>query len=174
MYYVKNNHEAIIDRETFEKVQQEIERRAIKHHPNPQPKQQYPFTRFVRCGYCGKYYQRKITAAGTKYAKAVWICFTFNAHGKSVCPSQQIPENILIDKTLEMLGLRQLDAAAIRKSITEIQVPEHNKLIYIFKNGHTEEMNWQNPSRRKSWSEEMKQKARERQLANLERRRKNE
>ena len=34
---------------------------------------------------------------------------------------------------------------------------------YVFRDGHTEEVTWQNPSRRESWSDEMKQTARERQ-----------
>lgn len=46
--------------------------------------------------------------------------------------------------------------------------------MYVFRDGHTEEVAWQNPSRRESWSEEMKQTARERQLRMIERRRKDD
>ena len=54
----------------------------------------------------------------------------------------------------------------------EIQVPEYGRLVYIFRDGYKQEVNWQNPSRRESWTPQMKQKARARQLALLEERRK--
>lgn len=43
-------------------------------------------------------------------------------------------------------------------------------MVYVFRDGHTEEVFWQNISRKESWTKEMKQKAREKQLAEIERR----
>lgn len=160
MYHVTNSHEAIIDKETFEKVQAEIKRRAAKYQAEVHPKRQYPFTEMIRCGQCGKRYRRKIAAAGSKYAKPVWICTTFNTYGKNVCPSQQIPEKILIQKTAEVLGLITFDEAIFAKYIVEIHVPGHNQLVYVFQDGRIDEVLWENPSRRESWTEEMKQVAR--------------
>lgn len=174
MYHVIGSHEAITDKATFEKVQEEIKRRSAKYQPYPQTPKQYPFSSMIRCGQCGKYYRRKITAAGSKYAKPIWICTTFNTHGKDACSSQQIPENILIEKTMAVLDLTELDEAALSKYIAEIQVTGHHQLVYIFKDGHAEEVAWQNPSRRESWTEEMKQIARDRQNAIMEGRKKDE
>ena len=173
-YYIENSHEPIIDKETFTKVQQELARRAEKFPNTAQKAKEHPFTGLIRCGFCGKYFRRKITASGTKYAKPVWICPTFNIYGKDVCSAQQIPEKILIEKTSEVLGTADWDRETLLSSISEIWVPEHNLLMYVFRDGHTEEVAWQNPSRRESWSDEMKQAARERQLRMIERRRKDD
>ena len=173
-YYIENSHEPIIDKETFAKVQQELARRAEKFQPNTPFSGEYPFTGLIRCGFCGGYFRRKITASGTKYAKTVWICNTFNTYGKDVCSAQQIPEKILMEKTSEVLGTADWDREALLSSISEIWVPEHNLLMYVFRDGHTEEVAWQNPSRRESWSDEMKQTARERHLRMIERRRKDD
>ena len=182
MYYVENSHELIIGNNTFTAVQSEICRRADKFQPNPQPAptQQYPFTKIIRCGLCGKPYRRKTITGGGHRAKVVWICSTFNIYGKSACPSQQIPEDILIAKTGEALGISEpyvesdvkLEAGLLRQHIAEIQIPAHNRLVYVFVDGHREEKNWQNPSRRESWTEDMKQVARERQQEINRRRRK--
>ena len=173
-YYIENSHEPIIDKETFAKVQQELARRAEKFQPNAPFSGEYPFTGLIRCGFCGGYFRRKITASGTKYAKPVWICNTFNTYGKDVCSAQQIPEKILMEKTSEVLGTADWDRETLLSYVSEIWVPEHNLLMNVFRDGHTEEVAWQNPSRRESWSDEMKQTARERQLRMIERRRKDD
>ena len=102
-YYIENSHEPIIDKETFAKVQQELARRAEKFQPNAPFSGEYPFTGLIRCGFCGGYFRRKIANAGSKYAKPVWICDTYNTYGKDVCSAQQIPEKILMEKTSEVL-----------------------------------------------------------------------
>lgn len=173
-YFVESSHEPIIDKETFSKVQQELARRSEKFPDTAQKAKEYLFTRLIRCGFCGKHFRRKITASGTKYAKPVWICPTFNIYGKDVCSAQQIPEKILIEKASEVLGTADWDRETLLSCISEIRVPEHNLLTYVFRDGHTEEVAWQNPSRKESWSEAMKQCERERQLQVIERRRKDD
>ena len=172
-YIVENSHEAIIDKDTFAKVQQEIARRAQRYHPQKCTPPMYPFAGLLRCELCGGYFRRKIAAAGTKYAKPVWICQTYNTLGKKVCPSQQIPEKILLEKTTQILGTENWDRETLLEQIAEIRVPGHNRLLYVFRDGRIERFPWQNPSRRESWTEEKKQMARERQHQVMERRRNN-
>jgi site-specific DNA recombinase len=169
MYQVIDSHEAIIDKETFAKVQCEIERRAAKLSYKPQPPKTYLFTGLITCGLCGKHYRRKQANVGTKYVKSVWICATFNTHGKNHCLSQQIPESILLEKTAEVLGTTDLDAELLKKSISKIQIPGHNRIEYIFKDGRSAPVMWENPSRSESWDETNRQSARERYLAITER-----
>lgn len=97
----------------------------------------------------------------------------FDTLGKEACPAKQIPENILIAKTTEMLGTADWDRERLLQEVKLIKALEDNTLVYIFQDGHSGETRWQNPSRRESWTEEMKQKAREKSLANAERRHKN-
>lgn len=171
-FYVENSHEAIISKDIFAKVQQELSRRAKLYGAPCGNEPKYCFTGMIHCNLCGRPYRRKITAIGTKYAKPVWVCWTFFTLGKEYCASQRIPESILIVKTSEVLGYTDWDREILLQQISEIQVPGHNRLVYVFRDGHTQEITWQNPSRRESWTDEMKQKARERQLEIAERRRK--
>lgn len=170
MYQVINSHEAIIDKEIFTKVQCEIERRAAKYRSNSKTNKTYLFTGLINCGQCGKYYRRKQANAGTKYAKPAWICATFNQNGKSCCPSQQIPESILLEKTAEVLNTTELDKDLLEKNISGIRISGHNRIEYIFKDGRSVEVAWKNPSRSESWDEAKRQTAREHSLAIAERR----
>ena len=161
MYYIENSHEAIITGEIFEAVQLEFSQRAAKYQPNKQTPATYPFTGRIICESCGHHYRRKHAAAGTKYEKIVWICSTFNSLGKSACSNQQIPENILETKTVEAGGFARL---------IEIRVLGPGQLKFIYEYREVE-LTWSNPSRRHSWTEEMKQAARERQNKILQERR---
>jgi DNA invertase Pin-like site-specific DNA recombinase len=160
-YHGQGSHEAIIPPAMFDEVQAERVRRAGKYHPSKEKPPTYPFSNRIVCEKCGIHYQRKHTAAGTKYDKVVWICRTFNTRGKSACDSQQIPEAILLAKTADILGIPAFDEQIFDSKIKEIRVPSHHKLIFVFRDGFRVEAEWQNPSRRHSWTEEMKQKARE-------------
>lgn len=171
-YFVENSHDPIISREVFEQTQQELERRIKKYGITRNPHRNTLFTGLIRCGLCGKNFRHKIANAGKKCEKPVWCCSTFNTRGKNACPAQQIPENILITKTAEILGVTDFDRETLTKQIKEIHVPKHYCLVYVFHDGHTKEVTWQHKSRRESWTPEMKQKARENARRQAERRKK--
>ncbi len=122
----------------------------------------YPFTGLIRCGKWGAPYRRKHAAAGTKYEKIVWICTTFNSLGKVECDSQQIPEDILDGLAA---GLGGTDG------IAEILVPEAKRLVFHMKNGQTILREWQNLSRRQSWTPEMREATRQKSLERSARKR---
>lgn len=94
-YMIACSHQGIIDREVFNAVQAEIEKRKGIYSSNNNTTSKYKYTGKIICGVCGKHYRRKINNAGTKYEKAVWICDTYNSKGKAFCQSKQIPEAIL-------------------------------------------------------------------------------
>ncbi len=154
-YMVVGSHEGIVDRETFAAVQVEIARRAVRFNPKPKAPAVYPYTGKIRCGKCGATYKRKHAAAGSKYEKIVWICTTFDTLGKTECDSQQIPEDILDAKVAEVGGLEY---------ISEIRVPDKNRLTFILKTGGIQEVEWAHPSRRQSWTPEMREAARHKSL----------
>lgn len=159
MYFVKDSHEPIIDRETFERVQKERKRRAAGCLSIN--KEIYPFTGKIQCGCCGKNYRRKIANAGSKYASPVWICSTFNSKGKAACSSKQIPEDILIAVTADVLGLSEFDQAVFTAKIKQIIMRGPDKILFVFQDGRQVEKTWQNKSRRDSWDDVARQKARE-------------
>lgn len=166
-YHVKGSHEAIIDRDTFTLVQQKLEENAERFQPQRDVYRTYPFAWKVVCEKCDKNYRRKINNAGTRYEKPVWICSTYNRLGKAACPSQQIPENVLISLVNEVLGIKEFDEVAFERKIKEIRVPGANKVKFIFRDGRIIKKEWQNESRSESWNEEKRQLMR---ISTLERR----
>ncbi len=147
MYYVENAHEAIIPPETFQKVQEMIAQRAERYAPPVVEKPlAYPFTSLITCARCGKHFRRK-----TVRGKPIWICPTFNYEGKAVCSAKQIPEEILEEITTDVDMER----------ITGITADNGNRLLFHFSDGTVTEKIWRDRSRSESWTEEMRQKARE-------------
>lgn len=149
-YHAVGTHEAIIDLATFEAVQEELARRS-EHYSGKKPSTvTYPFTRLIVCTNCGKHYKRKTTATGI-----VWICSTYNTHGKKACASKAIPESVLYELT----------AATPIGDLTAIRAEKDNTLVFCFKNGERTVKQWKDRSRRESWTEAMKEKARKQALA---------
>ena len=154
MYHVQDAHEPIIDRATFDAVQQELVRRA--ESINVKPGSATAFTGKVRCGLCGKNYRRKTTHTGI-----VWVCATYNTKGKKYCASKQIPEETLKAATAEALGCDSFDEDVFAECIAFITTLPNNTLEFTFADGHTEKAIWQDRSRSESWTEEMRQAAAE-------------
>jgi len=169
--YVKNSHEAIIDRVTFDAVQVEMAHRnrrqadIMMHRNKAHDNSNQLFRGLITCSYCGSVYVRKYTNA-KKYDKAIWTCVKYVKYGKIACQSQQIPEGILIEKTKALLGITNLSREIIQERISHIYVPEHNHLLYEFTDGSEADVFWQHPSRRLSWTDEMREQARKKALKN--------
>lgn len=155
-YYAEDTHPAIIDQTTFDLAQSILHKRSSHCRTKSDPRNRYPFRSIIHCGVCGKKYNRK-----NRKGKVIWYCSTFLQEGKLACPSRQIPESVLYSLSSEVLGLDEFDAEAFGKEITEILVPEASKLIFVFRDGRTAEKAWQHKSRRDSWTDEMREAARE-------------
>ena len=169
MYEVMSSHEAIISPEDFGRVQQKLAENRKKLLPF---KSSWLFSGLVKCGQCGSGYCRRNNGSG-KYQHFIWACNQVSEFGKETCPSQAIPEQILIAKTKEVLNLDDeatLTREIILGQITEIIVPCPFQLVYRLKDGTEKEVAWQHKSRRESWTPEMREKARQRTLAQHQRR----
>lgn len=163
-YYVSDSHDAIIPRDTFEKVQTEI---CVRKAGRPiDTHKKYPFTGMITCGYCGKHFKRTQSNSGTPYIKKSWSCASSSTWGKSACPSSKsIPERILIEKTSEVLGVPEFSEAMLHEFIASIDVPENHVLIYHFRDGTSKRVEWKFRSRSESWTPEKREQARQRALA---------
>ena len=167
--YVKNSHDGIIDRQTFQAVQQEIERRSARqmeimaHRTVGHENSGKLFTGLISCGFCGGTYVRKYTNAKSG-DQPIWICNQYFKYGKAACQSQRISEDILIEKTKEILGVSELNREKILGAISRIIVPEHHCLIYKLADGSTADAHWEHPSRKLSWTDEMREAARQKAL----------
>ena len=162
-YYVEGSHEAIIDRKTFEAVQIEMARRAAEaNHPRKLTFSE--FSGLITCSRCGAKFRKKVNGTGTKYAKVVWACATYTYKGKHECAAKRIPEDILKGKCAEVLGLTEYDTAVFTAKVASITIPDDGVLVFAFKDGSERTATWENRSRRESWTDEMKQTAREQAL----------
>ena len=102
MYYQTDAHEAIIDRETYARVQAEIRRRESLIHPN------YPFTGKIACAVCGSYFTRKKSVVnGVTYVR--WICRSKKEVGRT-CTSRNFTEEQLASAAASVLGDDAFDA----------------------------------------------------------------
>ena len=91
MYYIRDNHAAIIDRKTFNKAQAEMARRNSKRSPSDKSSvtgqgrhSRYALSDVMHCGECGTKYRRTIWCVkGEKIP--VWRCCNRLDHGKQFC-----------------------------------------------------------------------------------------
>lgn len=155
-YLVTDNHEAIIERDTFAKVQASFEKRASRFPEGHGQHKQYPFSGKLVCDRCGKHYRRRINSG-----KSAWQCATFMIRGREYCPAKQIQETILERACAEVMGIPEFDASIFEEQIDRIHVCAGNKLIFHFRDARVEEYIWKSPSRKDSWTDEMRAKAAE-------------
>ncbi len=91
MYLVTNHHDPIIDRDTFNRVQQELARRTSKRKISDKTiteqgkySSKYALSELLICGHCGTPYRRCTwTSCGRK--QIVWRCISRLEHGKKYC-----------------------------------------------------------------------------------------
>ena len=95
-YLMTDCHEAIIDREIYEKVQDEMKRRESMLNPV------YCFTGKIRCGICGQPYTRKKMMRGEKIY-VHWICRSKKEKGMT-CTSVNFRETELINICTDVIG----------------------------------------------------------------------
>ena len=149
--HVEDAHPAIIDRGTFEAVQ-EILQQHQRFTAQRDTHSVYPFTGLIKCGCCGKSYRRKTTATGI-----VWICSTYNRKGKKYCPTaKQIPEDKLINACCEVLGISVFDDTLLKSAISQIIVPKPNHIRFLLFDGSKRTIIWNDRSRSESWTPEMR------------------
>lgn len=122
-YYVENNHEAIIPREIFMQVQEEMVRRANLRGGKGGKKRvyssKYALSSIVYCGQCGDIY-RRVHWNNRGYKSIVWRCVNRLEEKGSECTAPTINEETL--------------QAAVVKAINELLAKKEPFLITLQKN----------------------------------------
>lgn len=141
---IENNHEPIIDKETFYKVQAEIARRRNFTLDKSRHSNRYVWSGKIECAICGAKFKRKIWNAHSSNPHVVWQCATnvkygaekeLDTHVKVGCNSKAVYEEILQEAFLEALsGVIQHKDRIIRElkqAITEAisHVEDHTEEI---------------------------------------------
>ena len=87
-FIVENTHEAIIDRETFDKVQGLLKRDT---RTSPKEKQLYLFSGFLKCADCG----RAMSRIASKGIYIYYQCGTYKSLSKKACTMHSIKSDRL-------------------------------------------------------------------------------
>lgn len=106
MYYVKDNHVGIIDRETFNRTQEEIARRlnvrpsTDKMSVTGQGKySRYALSDILRCGECGTKF-RRVTWSKKGKKKVVWRCCNRLDYGTQFCSNAPTLEETKLQEAI--------------------------------------------------------------------------
>ena len=102
-YLISNNHPAIIDRDTFMRVQTEIARRSNKRKTSDLTTTElgkysgkYALSEILYCGECGSPYKRKTWSQKGYEKKIYWRCQSRIEHGNKYCKKAKgIEEKLL-------------------------------------------------------------------------------
>ena len=155
-YWVENTHEAIIPMEVYQAVQTEKARRRELGVLANWSINTSCFTSKIKCGYCGKSYQRS-NRKGRKDPNAnytIWVCGTRRKSGNAHCRNKDIPEAMLKQACATVLGLDEFDESVFSEQIEFIKVPAANEMLFNFKDGHTVPHHWESTLRKDCWTDE--------------------
>lgn len=97
-YYIEDNHPAIISKEMWEKVQEEIKRRGKgKGNAGGRDKytKQYPLSGMLYCSKCGASLIRRTWNSKLSCRKIVWQCSNYIKNGKNACEGTKIDDEII-------------------------------------------------------------------------------
>ncbi len=157
-YYVENSHPAIIDRLTFQRVQEEMARRSSLKKVSAAAKTElakysgkYVLTELLSCEDCGSPY-RRVTWTRPEGKKIVWRCINRLENGKKFCKdaptleesrihtavvsamnemfSQKTMKSLLKDSILSALTEKggETSIAAIESRLTELRDQQYHLL----------------------------------------------
>ena len=154
-YEIEDNHEALIDKESFKRVQELIKQKAVIKPPH----ENQPFRKMLICGHCGVHY------GWHKSNKPLYSCSKSHTLGKAACPAKPVPEHILYKVVNELLNTSSFDEALFKEKVNHIVVKDNHELVFVMNDGTEISKTWEHVSRRESWTQEMKDIARAKYLA---------
>ena len=132
-YYVRDNHEAIIPPDTFDKVQTLM---AARRQGTNRVSSVNIFSSKIRCGCCGSWYGSKVWHSTDKYRKVVWQC-NHKYDGEN-CHTPTLEEdeikglflrsaNTVIDRKDQIISIyekvlaKSLDTAELEKELADLE-----------------------------------------------------
>lgn len=113
-YYITNTHAAIIDRETFDAVQEMLnsnKQKKVKRSKN----KKFNLSRKIYCGYCGWAYKRRI-----QNEIAYWVCSHDGVAGQQ-CKTKPISEEVFFRTFVNFYNrLRFHENLILRNAVTRL------------------------------------------------------
>jgi len=116
-YYVENNHQAIIDRDMWEQVQVELERR---DQMGAQYSSSDTFASKLICEDCGGFYGKKKWHSNSKYSRLIYQCNNkFHKH-KDKCQTPNLKEEDIKLKFIQAYNIVMEDKERIIQYSNEV------------------------------------------------------
>ena len=126
-YYVENNHEAIIPKDIFLRVQEELVRRRVVKTSANGKKRSYScnhcFAQLVICGECGEMF-RRIHWNNRGCKSIVWRCLSrleatgMECHARTV--NETVLENVVVQVINTLLGDKSTYQAQLQQNIAQV------------------------------------------------------
>ena len=162
MYRVENAIPAIIDKDTFEAVQAERQRRraagALANWSIPTS----CFTSKIKCGLCEMNYSRSGSRSTKGKINYTWICRT-KRDGKKrtrgrTCSNKSIPEATLKEVCCEVLGIDTFNPETFESQVESVTMLGPNLIRFHLKTDGVIDREWVSRQRIKAWDEERRSK----------------
>ena len=114
MYRIKDDHDAIITEEDWNRAQEIMNQRCVSYvdgrkRGTTRNSKQNAFTSKIMCGYCGRNYVRRMTHSGTPHKKVIWNCSGYCKLGKEACPNCKAIDEEYIKKSIVGLIKNMID-----------------------------------------------------------------
>lgn len=114
-YYASGTHQAIIDKETYENVQNLLKERSGKYGFS-NPTKPYPLTKKLRCQICGATYVRRTNKGNT-----IWSCGT-HEKGKELCQAKRYREEDIYGAFIRMFNkLYSHNREILRETLKQLE-----------------------------------------------------
>lgn len=143
-YFVENSHEAIIDKETFERVQAEIKRRRELGIFASGAVETSCFTSKIRCGKCGKNYRRHKRTRKNGTENVCWRCSLRKTCGQYACDGEDIAEEALKCACAAALGSEDFSETEFCERVAGISVTKESVLEFTLSDSRRLIVNWRN------------------------------
>ena len=135
-YYVENSHEAIIPREIFMQVQEELVRRSRGHIATSGKRRvfsaSHAFSQIVFCGDCGEIY-RRVHWNNRGKKSIVWRCVSKLENTGLSCHSRTVSEEMLcqaiVDGINRLLGQKDGLLTTLNENIKTVIIETNNSAI---------------------------------------------
>ena len=158
-YYVEDTHPAIIDKATFDYVQEEIARRK---ELGPRANKSLNLTCFsgmLKCSHCGQSYMHN--KRSDRGIMEFWVCGSRKKKAGKCPVGGSINHENLKKACAEVLGLYEFDEDAFLDKVDFINVPERYVLEFHMKDGAVVTKDCPNTGHQDCWTAEYRAKTSE-------------
>lgn len=151
-YYVEDTYPAIIDKATFDYVQEEMARRRELGCFASKSLNLSCFSTKIKCGNCGRSFLRSARKRGSY---VIWTCGSKKGRGKS-CGARDIPEKLLKSVCADILGTEEFDGISFEDRVENVVIIGKDTMEFHFYDGGVKSVKWESSAKKTMWTPERK------------------